>query len=391
MRNQQKLSVAIVGAGIGGLAVAAALRKFFIEPVIYEQAEAFARVGAGIQQSPNALKVHRWLGIEERTRAVAFAPATSLNRDALSGKVTNDHPLGREVEARYGAPYLTMHRGDLHEALASVVPAHSIQHGKKLTQIQQRGERVALTFADGSEVEADAVIAADGVHSLSRDYVSGPEQPRFTGRLAYRTTFPVSLLRGIDIGQSRTKWWGKDRHIVIYYVTAKCDEVYFTTSQPERADWMTRESWSTKGDLGELRDAFATFHSDVQRVLAAAPEVHKWGIYERDPLPNWSRGRVVLLGDACHPMTPYMASGAAMALEDAVVLARAINEADTLDGAFHLYETTRKPRASAVQAGSSKNNWMRNETNPDWLYGYDASRVPLRSKLAADASTYYES
>ena len=107
MRNQQKLSVAIVGAGIGGLAVAAALRKFFIEPVVYEQAEAFARVGAGIQQSPNAVKVHRWLGIEERTRAVAFAPETSLNRDALSGKVTNDHPLGREVEARYGAPYLT--------------------------------------------------------------------------------------------------------------------------------------------------------------------------------------------------------------------------------------------------------------------------------------------
>lgn len=391
MRNQQKLSIAIVGAGIGGLAVAAALRKFFIEPVIYEQADAFARVGAGIQQSPNALKVHRWLGIEERTRAVAFAPATSLNRDALSGKVTNDHPLGREVEARYGAPYLTMHRGDLHEALASVVPAQSIQHGKKLTQIEERGERVALAFADGSEVEADVVIAADGVHSLSRDYVAGPEQPRFTGRLAYRTTFPVSLLRGVDIGRSRTKWWGKDRHIVIYYVTAACDEVYFTTSQPERADWMTRESWSTKGDLKELRDAFASFHSDVQRVLAAAPEVHKWGIYERDPLPNWSRGRIVLLGDACHPMTPYMASGAAMALEDAVVLARAIDEADTLDGAFHLYESTRKPRASMVQAGSSKNNWMRNETNPDWLYGYDASRVPLRSKLAADVSTYYES
>jgi salicylate hydroxylase/6-hydroxynicotinate 3-monooxygenase len=284
-----------------------------------------------------------------------------------------------------------MHRGDLHEALASAVPAQSIQHGKKLTQIQERGERVALTFADGSEVEADAVIAADGVHSLSRDFVSGPEQPRFTGRLAYRTTFPVSLLRGIDIGLSRTKWWGKDRHIVIYYVTAACDEVYFTTSQPERADWMTRESWSTKGDLGELRDAFATFHSDVQRVLAAAPEVHKWGIYERDPLPNWSRGRVVLLGDACHPMTPYMASGAAMALEDAVVLARTIDESDTLDAAFHLYETTRKPRASMVQAGSSKNNWMRNETNPDWLYGYDASRVPLRSSRAAEASTYYES
>ena len=289
MRNQQKLSVAIVGAGIGGLAVAAALRKYFIEPVIYEQADAFARVGAGIQQSPNAVKVHRWLGIEERTRGGRVAPETSLNRDALSGKVTNDHPLGREVEARYGAPYLTMHRGDLHDALASVVPAQSIRLGKKLTQIRERGARVELAFADGSEAEADAVIGADGVHSLARDHVAGPEQARFTGRLAYRTTFPVSLLSGVDIGLSRTKWWGKDRHIVIYFVTAKRDEVYFTTSQPEKADWMTKEFWSMTGDLAEMRAAFASFHSEVQRVLAAAPQVHKWGIYERAPLPAWSR------------------------------------------------------------------------------------------------------
>ncbi len=117
MRHQDKPSIAIVGAGIGGLAAAAALRKFFFEPVVYEQADAFARVGAGLQQSPNAVKVYRWLGIEDRLRQIAFAPASSLNRDGVSGKVTNDYPLGREVEARYGAPFLTMHRGDLHEAL----------------------------------------------------------------------------------------------------------------------------------------------------------------------------------------------------------------------------------------------------------------------------------
>jgi salicylate hydroxylase/6-hydroxynicotinate 3-monooxygenase len=125
-------------------------------------------------------------------------------------------------------------------------------------------------------------------------------------------------------------------------------------------------------------------------VLAAAPAVHKWAIYERAPLPAWSKGNVVLIGDACHPMTPYMASGAAMALEDAVVLARSIDEADTLETAFHIYESTRKPRASTVQAGSSANSWMRTETNPDWLYGYDAARVPLRTSVAAEASTYYE-
>jgi len=383
-------SIAIIGAGIGGLAVAAALRRIGLDATVYEQAEGFTRVGAGIQQSPNAVKVHRGLGIEDRLRAVAFAPTSSLNRDAITGKVTNDHPWGRAVEERYGAPYLTLHRGDLHAALADIVPSSCIIRGKKLARIEARGPRVDLTFADGSLGEADIVIGADGAHSIVRDHVAGPEQARFTGRLAYRTTFPASRLRGVDIGTSRTKWWGKDRHIVIYYVTTARNEIYFTTSVPEKADWITRESWSTKGDLAEMRAAFAHFHSDAQAVLAAAPEVHKWGIYERDPLPTWSRGRVVMLGDACHPMTPYMASGAAMALEDAVVLSRCLNDCESPEAAFRTYEATRKPRASTVQAGSSANTWMRNETNPDWLYGYDAWKVPLRSKTSALASLYWE-
>jgi salicylate hydroxylase/6-hydroxynicotinate 3-monooxygenase len=392
MRLRKDTSIAIIGAGIGGLAVAAALRQAGIDSIVYEQAETFARVGAGIQQSPNAMKVHRGLGIEARLRDAGFAPTSSLNRDAISGKVTNDHPLGRAVEERYGAPYLTLHRGDLHAALADIVPADTIMHGKKLARITEHGQRATLAFADGSAADADLVIGADGAHSLARDYVVGPEQPRFTGKLAYRTTFSAARLRGVDIGSSRTKWWGKDRHIVIYYVTATRDEIYFTTSQPEQADWMTRESWSIKGDLSELRAAFLHFHSDVQAVLAAAPEVHKWGIYERDPLPRWSKGRVTLLGDACHPMTPYMASGAAMALEDAVVLSRCLADEDVedIETALHTYEAIRKPRASAVQAGSSANNWMRQETNPDWLYGYDAWRVPLRSESAAIVSTYWE-
>jgi len=387
---RKAFSIAIIGAGIGGLAAAAALRRIGLDATVYEQTEVFARVGAGIQQSPNAVKVHRGLGIEDRLRAVAFAPTSSLNRDAITGKITNDHPWGRAVEERYGAPYLTLHRGDVHAALADIVPSSCIVRGKKLVRIEARGRRVALAFDDGSEVEADIAIGADGTHSIVRDHVAGPEQARFTGRLAYRTTFPASLLPGLDIGTPRTKWWGKDRHIVIYYVTAARDEIYFTTSVPEHADWMTRESWSTKGNLAEMRAAFTQFHSDAQAVLAAAPEVHKWGIYERDPLPTWSRGRVVLLGDACHPMTPYMASGAAMALEDAVVLSRCLDDCESPEAAFHTYEATRKPRTSVVQAGSSANTWMRSETNPDWLYGYDAWRVPLRSKTAALVSTYWE-
>ena len=375
-------SITIIGAGIGGLAAAAALRQRGAMVQVYEQAEQFARVGAGLQQSPNAVRVHRGLGIEDRLGQVALSPTSSLNRDGISGQVTNDHPLGRAVEARYGAPYLTLHRGDLHAALASIVAPDCVHLGKTLIAIDSRGPPIELRFADGSEVEADAVIGADGVHSPIRDYVAGPTPARFTGRLAYRTTFPAAVLHGVEIGSSRTKWWGADRHIVIYFVTAAHDEVYFTTSQPEKADWISRESWSTKGDLDEMRDAFASFHPDVRAVLEAAPEVHKWGIFERDPLPTWSRDRVVLLGDACHPMTPYMASGAAMALEDAAVLARCVDEIDDIADAFRVYEATRKPRTSAVQAGSSANAWMRKETNPDWLYGYDAWTVPLAAPVA---------
>ena len=380
--TQSGPSIAIVGAGIGGLAAASLLLKQGYNVTVYEQAQRFARVGAGIQQSPNVMKVHRGLGIEKRLRETAFAPRTSLNRDAITGDTTNEYPLGKDVEDRYGAPFLAMHRGDLHAALADLVPAEHISLNRKLKSIEQDGTKVSLFFEDGERVNVDAVIAADGVHSLIRDYVVGPEQPRFTGRVAYRTTFPVSLLKDVDIGQSRTKWWGPDRHIVIYYTTAKHDEVYFVTSTPEKADWITRESWSTKGDLGELQDAFKTFHRDVRAVLAAAPEVHKWGIFERDPLPYWTKGRITLLGDACHPMTPYMASGAAMALEDAVILSRALSDAGSggIEQAFRIYEATRLPRCSDVQAGSSANNWMRNATNPDWLYGYDAWTAPLEAK-----------
>jgi 6-hydroxynicotinate 3-monooxygenase len=389
MAAQRRIRIAIIGAGIGGLAAAAALRRVGVEVAIYEQAEKFARVGAGIQQSPNAMRVHRGLGIEARLRDVAFAPATSLNRDGVTGAVTNDHPLGPSVEARYGAPYLTLHRGDLHAALAAIVPADCIHMGRKLARLSADGPGVALTFADGREVVADAVIGADGVHSLVRSYVLAPtgtaDRPRFTGRVAYRTTFPAVRLAGVEVGHSRTKWWGADRHIVVYPVTAARDEVYFVTSQPERADWITQESWSAKGDVGEMCAAFAAFHPDVRAVLAAAPEVHKWGIFERDPLPTWRRGPTVLLGDACHPMTPYMASGAAMALEDAVVLARCF-EAMPGEGAeqvFDAFEASRKPRTSVVQAGSSANNWMRNATDPDWLYGYDAWSAPLAAAVAA--------
>jgi salicylate hydroxylase/6-hydroxynicotinate 3-monooxygenase len=374
--------VAIIGAGIGGLAAAALLRRAGHDVQVYEQAPRFARVGAGIQMAPNAIKVLRRLGLEERLRRVAFQSELALSRVWDTGEVTSELKLGRDVEEKFGAPYLFLHRADLHAAIESVVPVDIVHLNMKLTGLDQKGGTVTLAFEGGARVTADAAIGADGVHSLVRETLLGPEQPRFSGRVAYRTTFSASRLAAA-ITPVRTKWWGSDRHMVVYYVTAARDELYFVTSVPEKAEWITPESWSIRGDLEELRAAYAGFHPEVQAVLAACPEVWKWGLFEREPLPRWSGGRVALLGDACHPMTPYMAQGAASALEDAAVLARCLEGegADDLARAFSLYEATRKPRASAIQAGSSANTWLKGETDPAWVYGYDACSAPLGEQV----------
>lgn len=377
MTDRTNFSVAVIGAGMGGLAAAATLRQIGVDVQVFEQARQFGRVGAGIQMMPNSMKVLRQIGVEAYVRPRAFAPRSHLNRLADSGEVTNELPM---PEQKYGAPYLCMHRATLHEGLASVVAAESIHLGKKLVGFEPRGGQVELAFADGSIARADAVVGADGVHSVVRDLLLGPEQPRNSGRVAYRAVFPASLLGDVDLGPSRTKWWGTDRHIVIYYTTPARDEVYFVTSVPEPTDWLTPESWSAEGDARDVRAAYADFHPDVRAVLDACPSCHKWAILDRDPLPTWSDGRVVLLGDACHPMTPYMAQGAATAIEDSAILARCLDAVDCQDvpAAFRCYEAHRKPRTSRIQAISAANSWMRApESNPDWLYGYDAWTVPL--------------
>jgi salicylate hydroxylase/6-hydroxynicotinate 3-monooxygenase len=369
------LSIAIVGAGMGGLAAAATLRQAGAEVRVYEQARQFARIGAGIQMLPNSSRVLRGIGVLDRLRATAFEPYSHLNRVWDTGEVKRELPM---PESLYGAPFLCMHRGDLHDALLSVLPPDILHLNKKLVGLDQKGGQVTLSFADGTMAVADAVVGADGVHSLVREIVVGPDAPIHRGRIAYRAVFDAALMDG-DIAPSRSKWWGLDRHIVIYYTRADRSEVYFVTSVPEPADWVTAESWSAKGDVRELRAAYEGFHPEVRRVLDACPDCHKWAILEREPLPRWSDGRVVLLGDSCHPMTPYMAQGAAQSIEDAAVLARALKAAEfDVESAFQVYEATRKPRTSRIQAISSANTWMSGgDEDTSWLYGYDAWSAPL--------------
>jgi salicylate hydroxylase/6-hydroxynicotinate 3-monooxygenase len=382
--------IGIIGAGMGGLTAAALLRKAGMNVRVFEQASRFAKVGAGIQQTANAMKVLRAIGLEEPLRQAAHSPASGRSRDYATGEITNEVPGGAALEKKYGAPYLLMHRATLHEHLAGVVPADILSLGRKLVGIEHGPSRVKLAFADGSREEVDALIAADGTHSLVREAMLGKEEPRFTGRVAYRTTFPASRLPRDVVGPSRTKWWGPDRHIVIYYITRSQDEVYFVTSQPEDAGWMTPESWSSKGDVNVLRDAYKDFHPDVRAVLDACPEVYKWALLTRDPLPRWTEGRVALLGDACHPMAPYMAQGAAMAIEDAAILSRCLKdvEPEGLADALKRYELNRRDRATEVQQMSNENTWLRYKTNTDWLFGYDAWEVPLSQLGEAPPPVY---
>jgi 6-hydroxynicotinate 3-monooxygenase len=373
---KRQLEIAIAGAGIGGLTAAAAFLRAGIRVQVYEQAGAFARVGAGIQQSSNAIRVLRELGIESILRQLAFYPMYWRNRESRTGTLTHHYSLGAEAEERFGAPYLLLHRGDLHAAIGSMVPHQIIHRSKKLVGIDETGDCVTLSFADGKQATADAVVGADGVHSLVREILLGPEKPRFTGRVAYRATFPAGHLADLGLGDN-TKWWGTDRHIVIYFVKPKREEIYFVTSTPEPE--FEVESWSSRGDIETLREAYSDFHPHVRAVLGACPRVHKWALVERDPLPRWAVGRIVLLGDACHPMMPYMAQGAAMAIEDAAVLSRCLQGADSdgIPAAFRQYELTRKERTSRVQLTSRENTWMRNKTDGDWVYRYDAWHAPL--------------
>ncbi|MGH6738057.1 MAG: FAD-dependent monooxygenase [Bradyrhizobium sp.] len=370
------LEVAIIGAGMGGLATAAALRRVGIDVTVYEQASQFTRLGAGIQIGCNAMKVLRGLGLEQRMRSQSFYPRSWNNRDWRTGEVKFDMIFGESAEQKFGAPYLLAHRGDLHAALASAVPDECIRLSHKLVGLDETAGGVRLSFANGASAVADAVVGADGVHSLVRDLLFGESPAYFTGRIAYRTTYPAALLNGEKIDDC-TKWWGEDRHIVIYYVKPDRSEIYLVTSQPDPEFQI--ESWSAKGDVKELRASFEGFDRQVDHVLAACPDVHKWAIMDRDSLPHWAEGNITLLGDACHPMTPYMAQGAAMAIEDAAVLSRCLDGVgrEGVADAFRRFEATRKERTTRVQETSRKNIWLRQRTDGDWVYGYDAWNAPL--------------
>ncbi|HEX3615867.1 MAG TPA: FAD-dependent monooxygenase [Solirubrobacteraceae bacterium] len=378
------LRVAIVGAGMGGLGAAIAMRKLGLNPTIYEQAHDFARIGAGIHVAANAVNALTGLGITDEVLAEkAFVNTTTTHRDSASGEVTGTIDHGAASVREYGAPYTTWHRGDLHAALHALVPQDIIQRGRKVVGAESSANGATLTFEDGSAASADVVIAADGVHSPTRAALFEVNPPRFTQRLAYRSIVEVGKVGDPDLDES-CKWWGPDRHLVHYYVSSG-REIGFTTSVPE-TEWDV-ESWSAVGDVEVLRAEFAQFHPRVRNILDAVERVNIWAINAHDPMSTWVAGNVVLIGDACHTVTPYMGQGAALAIEDGVVLARLLarlgGDRSGIPEALSRFEELRRPRTTRVQVLSEANTWGRYGANVGWLYGYNAWNVDLDGAPAA--------
>ena len=348
------LSVAVIGGGIGGLAAALALRAAGIDAQVFEQAPVLAEVGAGIQISPNASRLLRRLGLADALEQRGVRPVAVHQRRWQDGRTLQRAPLGDAVEAAFGAPYYHFHRADLLEALAGALPPGAIHLAHRLTGFVDHGDRVEAAFDNGARAVADALVGADGIHSTVRAALFGPERPRFTGCIAYRGLVPAERLAHLGLEIVSSNWMGPGGHFVHYFVAGR--RLVNFVAVNERETW-TRESWTDRGQVADALAAFDGWHPQVRAIIGAVDETFIWALFDRLPLERWSVGRVTLLGDACHAMLPFMAQGAAQAIEDGATLAACLVEGGAGDvvAALRRYEALRRPRATRLQELSRAN------------------------------------
>lgn len=393
----RRLKVAVAGAGLGGVYAAAALARRGCEVEVIERAPALGEAGAGIQISPNGARMLRGIDALAAVERTAFQPEAAEMRLGRSGATILHLPLGAVAEARWGAPYLQVHRADLLEALEAAARAAGVvfRLGETVEGVSQSANGAALELAGGGAAEADFVLGADGLRSTVRTALFGPQEPRFTGQCAWRGTIPAEALPTGLVQPTATVWVGPGRHLVTYFL--RRGSLVNFVGVVEHSGWRG-ESWSAVGDPVELRAAFAGWAPGVSRVLEAADTCLLWGLYDRPTPPAWWLGRVALLGDACHPMPPFMAQGAVQAFEDGAALAELVPDADDLGEALRRYERRRRPRATKVQRTSRDNGRLFHAANPmarafryapiavgarmaptfamsrlDWLYGAGAA------------------
>jgi salicylate hydroxylase len=388
------MKIAIIGGGIGGLSAALHLLKAGLDVHVYEQSPRIGEIGAGIQISPNASRLLIRLGLKPALDAAGVRPLAVHQRRWDDGRTLQRAPVGPEVEATFGAPYYHFHRGDLAELLGAAVPAERVHVGHKLVGLEPRGEKIVARFESGASAEADLLVGADGIHSRVRHLTFGREKPRFTGCVAWRGLVPAERIKHLGIEVASHNWMGPDGHVVHYWVAG--GRLMNVVCVVEHGTW-TSESWTDKGDVAEVLARYDGWHPIVRGLIEAFPETFIWALHDRAALPRWSDGRITLLGDACHPMLPMMAQGAAQSIEDGATLAALLTAMQgDVPGVLARYEELRKPRATRLQEASAANRTRfhlhdgpeqqkrdaamatsgdRSIANIGWLYMHDAAAV----------------
>jgi len=354
--NARTLSIAIVGGGIGGLAAALSLLRQGFDVEVYEQAAALREVGAGIVLTPNATRVLHALGFRAQIERLGVAPDAWRQRRWQDGRTLMLGAVSTMVGDRDERLFYTSHRADILAMLRTALPPERLHLGHRLTALGQNGDGVELQFANGAPVKADVAIGADGIHSTVHEILLGAEWPQFTGCIAYRGLVAADRLAHLRLPPEAEIWLGPGKHFVHYPVSN--GRLINFVCLIDRDAW-TKESWTEPGNPADALAAYSGWHPHVRDMIGAVQETFVWGLFDRAPLPRWSFGRVTLLGDACHPMLPFLAQGAAQAIEDGATLAGVLSRGGDVVEALKRYEALRLPRTARVQA-TARGNKTRN-------------------------------
>jgi salicylate hydroxylase len=387
------LRIAVIGGGIGGLTAAVALRQAGLEVDVYEQAPELTEVGGGINMAPNATRVLRRLGLAEGLDREGVRPLGTHQRRWQDGRTLQKAPLNPLCEELYGAPHITIHRARLLDVIAAAFPAERVHLGHRLVGVTDRRDSAEAQFDNGAMITADVVVGADGIHSAVRAALFGEEEPAFAGCVAYRGLVPAERIGDLGLELGNQSWVGPGGHFVHYFVSR--GRLLNFVGWTEHDRW-NREDWTDRATVARALAAFAGWHEQVRTIIAAAETCFIWALFDREPLPRWSSGRVTLLGDACHPMYPFMGQGAAMAIEDGAALAACLRAVADPVEALRRYERLRLPRVTRLQQMSRANKtrfhlrdgpaqqardaeWARaGDRSPDtlrWLYEFDPAAV----------------
>jgi len=346
--------VIIIGAGIGGLTAALSLQRHGFGVAVYEQAPELAEAGAGLLLTPNAMHALDFLGVGDAIAATSNVSTELQIRHHGTGEVLRRRPPGESYKSKYGAGHFQVHRTDLHRALSTTVLANDpacIHLGRTFSNLVQNEQGVVAHFTDGTFAMGDVLIGCDGGRSMVRNKVHGAEPVRYTGQACYRALIPAARLPEAIRALPRCMHLGPGR-VLIHFALRKSSVMNLVAfaCQPRWED----EGWAIPAEVSELRELYSDFHPDVlQTIEAIEPKaLFKWGLRDREPLAQWTIGRVSMLGDAAHPMSPFLGQGAVVAIEDGTVLGRCFAKASTPEEALRTYEAARKERANAAQIHS---------------------------------------